>query len=209
MGLKLRYQVFRHTTASAVYGAYLSFYESRGRPLQVTGADWQRIDFHREIDDWVVVSLDGGWEWKERRELQLSVSSRLWCPGFLIFVYDGDYWGYEFFDHGEVFDRFVQEATGEPIGFPNANCRERPDVLASHLPHLRARDIAPYLVQKHDFAIPEGMDVSARPGDEFRRFDECGVLDFLRMLGVDVVLQGGYVQVRSPVFRSAFNVGNR
>lgn len=204
MGLKLRYNLFHGTTAAAVYGTYVSFYEQRGRPLQSAGTEWQAIDFHQENNGWVVVALDGGWEWKERREAQFFVSRRLWCPGFLVFVYDGDYWGYEFFDQGEALDHFVQEGTGQPIGFPGEDCRGRPEVISEHLPFLRAEDVAPYLVQMNDWAIPEGMDVPARPGDEFRRFEECAVLDFLRMLGVCVHLQDAYVRVQSPVYRSAF-----
>jgi hypothetical protein len=204
MGLKLRYNLFHGATAAGVYGAYASFYAQRRRPLQLTGDEARRLDFYQEDNGWVVVSLDGGWEWNERREAQLFVSRRLWCPGFLVFVYDGDYWGYEFFDHGEVFDHFVQEATGQPIGFPGADCRGRAEVVAEHLPFLRAEDIAPYLVQKHDWVIPAGMNVLARSGDEFRRFNECAVLDFLRMLGVRVRLLDGYVRQQGPLFQSVF-----
>jgi hypothetical protein len=204
MGLKLRYNLFHDTTAAVVYGAYSSFYAQRGRPLQLTGKETRRLDFYQENNGWVVVCLDGGWEWKERRQAQLFVSRHQWCPGFLVFVYDGSYWGYEFFDHGDVFDHFVQESTGQPIGFPGADCRGRPEVVAEHLSFLRAEDIAAYLVQKHDLAIPAGMDVPARTGDEFCRFDECAVLDFLRMLGVRVELRDGYVRVQGPLYRSAF-----
>jgi hypothetical protein len=204
MGLKLRYNLFYNTTAPAVYGAYASFYEQRGRPLEIQGDDQRRIDFHIENNGWVLVALDGGWEWKERREAQLFVSRRLMCPGFLVFVYDGEYWGYEFFDLGEALDHFLQESTGQPIGFPGEDCRGRSEVIAEHLPYLRVFDIAPYLVQQHDWIIPDGMDVPARLGDKFRRFDECSVLDFLRMLGVAVELCDGYVKVQSPVYRSVF-----
>jgi len=93
MGLKLRYNLFHNTTAEAVYGAFVSFYEQRGRPLQSTGSELQSIRFHEQNNDWVVVDLDVGWEWTERREAQLFVSQRLWCPGFLVFVYGWDYWG--------------------------------------------------------------------------------------------------------------------
>jgi hypothetical protein len=206
MGLKLRYNLFYNTTAAAVYGAYVSFFEERDRPLRPTGNERHRIDFHHTHNGWVVVALDAGWEWEERREVQLLVSRRLLCPGFLAFVYDGDYWGYEFFDHGEPLDHFVQESTGQPIGFPDEDCRGKAEVVAEHLPVLRAADIAPYLMQKHDWVIAEGADVPARPGDEFCRFDECAVLDFLRMLGVHVSLQAGYVGVESPVYRSVFTV---
>jgi hypothetical protein len=204
MGLKLRYNLFHNTTAAAVYGAYASFYEQRGRPFAHKGTDHKRIDFHCENNGWVIVSLDGGWEWKERREVQLFVSRRLWCPGFLVFVYDGEYWGYEFFNHGAVLDHFVQESTGQPIGFPGEDCHGRPEILGEHLPFLSVADIAPYLVQCTDFVIPEGLDVPARAGDEFRRFDECSILDFLRMLGVTVELRDGYVRVQSPIYRTVF-----
>jgi len=146
--------------------------------------------------------LGSGWEWKVRREAQLFVSRTLWCPGFLIFVYDGNYWGYEFFDHGEVLDHFVQEATGEPIGFPGEDCRGNAAVLVEHLPFLNVADVASYLVQKTDWVIPAGMNIPARPGDEFRRFDECAVLDFMRMLGVGVERHDGYVRLKAPVYRS-------
>ena len=86
MGLKLRYHLFHNTTAAAVYGAYVSFYQQRGRPLEHAGDEQHCIDVHNEKRGWVVIALDGGWEWKERREVQLLVSRRLWCPGFLVFV---------------------------------------------------------------------------------------------------------------------------
>jgi hypothetical protein len=204
MGSKARYNLSHGTTAAAVYGAYVSLYAQRGRPLQLAGDEARRMDFYHENNGWVVVALDGGWEWKDRREVELSVSRRLGCPGFLVFVYDGDYWGYEFFNQGEVFDHFVQEDTGKPIGFPGADCRGRPEVVAGHMPFLREEDIARCLVQKHEWVIPTGMDFPARPSDEFRRFDECAVLDFLRILGVRVGLQEGYVEQDGPLYLSVF-----
>jgi len=184
----------------------VSIREKEGRPLQSTGQDCQRIDFYQECDSWVVVSLDRGWEWKERREAQISVSRRLWCPGFLVFVYDGNYWGYEFFAHGKVFDHFVQEAVGPSVGFPGEDCRGKPELIVEHIPSLQAEDFVPYLVQMHDWVVPEGANIPARPGDEFGRFEECAVVDFLRMLGVPIRLQEGYVCPQTPVFRSAFKV---
>lgn len=206
MGLKLRYTLFHGVTAAAVYGAFVAFYEQRGRPLQESGNDAERLDFYRESGDWVVVSLDGGWEMKERREANLFVSRRLWCPGFFVFVYDGDYWGYEFFHHGDALDQFVQEEVEGPNWFPDRDSRGNAAVVVERLPFLCADNIAPYLVQKRDWVIPDGMDIPARDGDQFSRFDECAVLDFLRMLGVLVDLRGSYVEVQSPVMRSAFKI---
>lgn len=210
MGLKLRYNLFHGVTAAEVYGAYVSFYAERGRPLQDVGKESQQLDFYESAGGWVVVSLDGGWEWKERREAQLAASRRLWCPGFLVFVYDGDYWGYELFDHGEAVDHFVQEADRQVCNwFPDEDCRGNAAVVVEHLPFLRIDDVTPYLVQSHNHARPEGLNVPARPGDEFRRFDECAAVDFLRMLGVRVHLPDRYVRVQSPLYRSAFKIDVR
>jgi hypothetical protein len=201
VGLKLRYNLF-YSTAEAVYDAFAAFYGRRGSRLRAADDASGRLNFYREQDGLAVVELDRGWDWKVPREAQLFVSRSLGCPGFLIFVYDGNYWGYEFFDRGEVIDHFVQEATGEPIGFPGEDCRGNPHVVAARLPFLRVEDIAAYLVQKRDWVIPEGMDVPARLGDEFRRFDECAVLDFLRMLGVATEIRDHCVRLKAPLFRS-------
>ena len=207
VGLALRYNLF-YSTSEAVYDAFASFYGRRGSRLHAVDDvgsrlnDYCAINFHREHNGWTVVDLDGGWEWKVRREAQLFVSQSLRCPGFLIFVYDGDYWGYEFSDCGEAIDHFVQEASGEPIGFPGEDCRGNPSVIAEHLPFLRVEDIAPYLVQKPDWPTPESINVPARPGDEFRRFDECAVLDFVRMLRVPVDIVSSVVRLKAPLLKS-------
>lgn len=206
MGLKLRYNLF-YANAEDVCSAFASFYGRRGSKLRVAAEGTGTLRVHCQQNGWVIVDEDSGWDWKVRREAQLAVSHSLWCPGFLVFVYDGDYWGYEFFDHGRVLDHFLQEETGQPIGFPGADCRGSPNVVAEHLPFLSVSDIAPYLVQKNDWVIPPGADVPARSGDEFRRFEECAVIDFLRMLGVGIDRRDGHVRPQSPVFR-AFRVGH-
>jgi hypothetical protein len=204
MGLKLRYNLFHSVTAPAVYGMLLNFYAARGRPLQQTGTDDERIDVHEADNNWVVVSLDSDWEWKERREAQLYVSQRLSCLGFLIFVYDGDYWGYEFFARGEVLDQFTQESNDRPVGFAKLPTRGNAAILAAHLPALNETEIAPYLIQQHDWQIPAGANTKAWPGDEYNRFDECAVLDFLRMLGICVNVHNRSVQLASPCYRSVW-----
>ena len=202
MGLMLRYNLFRDVTAPAVYGMLLNFYAQRGRPLQHTGTDDERIDVHHADNSWVVVALDSGWEWNERREAQFYVSQHLACAGLLVFVYDGDYWGYELFNHGVVLDQFTQESNDTPIGFPNRPTQGNARIVVELLPFLCEADVAPYLVQKHDWQLPSGANTKARPGDEYNRFDECAALDFLRMLGVRVSVENGYVQLASPRYRS-------
>jgi len=209
MGLMLRYNLFRDVTAPAVYGMLQNFYTARGRPLRHTGTTDERIDVHEADNGWVAVALDSGWEWEERRQAQLYVSRLLRCAGFLIFVYDGDYWGYEFFNHGMVLDQFTQESSDAPVGFPDRPTQGNAELVVEYLPFLHEADVAPYLVQKHDWQIPKGASTKARPGDEYNRFDECAVLDFLRMLGVAVSVQNGYVQLESPGYRSLWKQHNR
>jgi hypothetical protein len=113
MGLALRYDVFHGVDARAVYGALSWYWASRRhrlaerapRTLPMRAAD--EYVLHEQRDGWTLLSWDGGWEWTRRREAQLHVSRVLGCAGLLVFVYDGQYWGYELFDRGEVVDRFV------------------------------------------------------------------------------------------------------
>ena len=203
MGLMLRYNLF-YSNAESAYEAFASYYRQRDPGFRVVddGSD-RSLKFYREHNGWATVELDGGWEWDVRREAQLFVSRCLSCPGFHVFVYDGSYWGYEFFDAGEVIDHFVQYPHEGPVGFPGEDCRGNPRVIAEHLPFLRVEDIAPYLVPKEgDWDVDPDLNVPARPGDEFNRFDECAVLDFLRMLGVAIELEGRYVQLKTRPYRS-------
>ncbi|SRR6266545_1702132 len=208
MGLMLRYNLFRDVTAPAVYGMLLNFYAQRGRPLKHAGTDDERIDVHDADNGWVVVELDSGWEWNERRQAQRYVSQHLVCAGLLVFVYDGDYWGYELFNHGVVLDQFTQESSDTPVGFPNKPTQGNAAILAAQLPFLRETDVAPYLTQMHDWSIPADANTKARPEDEYNRFDECAVLDFLRMLGVAVSVENGYVQLASRRYRSLWKTNS-
>lgn len=216
MGLKLRLNLFHDVSAAAVRRELATFYRGLGRSLIREGEDYWAFHLHDREGAWTTLWLDGGWEWDVRRQAQLAVSRALRCAGFLVFVYDGDYWGYEFFDGGEVLDQFVQE---EPEGaggwFPGRSLVGQATVLARRL-GLSPDDVAPYLVQNPmrcatAHALPadddelialggmaERLDVPARTGDEFTRFSECAVLDFLRMLGVGVVLRSSRVTFTAP-----------
>jgi hypothetical protein len=203
MGLKLRLNLFHQVAATQVFDAYTHFYAEHGQQLVNEGKEHKKFILHELDNDWVILSLDGGWEWDMRRKVQLFVSRQLDCIGFLIFVYDGDYWGYEFFNDGVVLDQFVQDPDEGRNWFTAPNVGQ-PEVLHRHLPWLALEDIVAYLVQmpqpdlnsfihrKIVHEMYEGLNVPARPGDEFKRFDECAVLDFLRILNVRVELQDRY-----------------
>jgi hypothetical protein len=82
-------------------------------------------------------------------------------------------------------------------------------LFASQFPAagLQTVDIASYLVpMPENWEDPE-WNRPARVGDQFTRGAECGVLDFLRMLGVGIELRsygimGRYVTPLAPRWRS-------
>jgi hypothetical protein len=84
-----------------VYAALESFWTERDRQILTTAlrpppeAVWDEYLLYQRQYGWTLLEWDGGWEWELRREAQLRVSRVLGCSGLLVFVYDGDYWGYE------------------------------------------------------------------------------------------------------------------
>ncbi len=215
MGLSLAYNLFYEVPPEDVFDALTRFYTRQGFVLEQP--DDQAIGIEETLYDddyaleifepnggWTVMTLDRGWAWKRelRREAQLSVSSQLSCSGFLIRVYDGDYWEYELFTKGKWLDHFVQEVETSEGRPPGTNAGDL-DVLISVLPWLARDDAAPYLVQENwdDPEERQRLNVPARQGDEFNRFDECSVLDFLRLLGLKVNMVDHYVTLATSIQR--------
>lgn len=201
MGLALRVNAFRDVEAADVYGALAAFYAKRGAALVAEADRERRFDVHHRRGRWCVVEWDAGWEWKLRREAQLHVSRQLGVPGLLVFVYDGEYWGYELFDRGVARDHFVQSSEDAPRWFPGDDCGGDAAVLAGTL-GLAEADVAPYLVRWRDWVERPAVDRLARPGDTFKRGDECAVVDLLRALEVDVGVRDRRVQFGGAIWRS-------
>src|ERR1700730_8922409 len=105
----LRYNLFYDVAPKDVYESYLRFYGDRNVQLRNNGDVSARYQLFEPNGHWTILHWDNGWEWTVRREAQLFVSKELQCSGFLIFVYDGLYWGYEFFNNGMPLDHFVQD----------------------------------------------------------------------------------------------------
>ncbi|MBA3868910.1 MAG: hypothetical protein H0X30_07140 [Anaerolineae bacterium] len=231
MSLKMRLCLFQGVTHEDVFAAYEQFYRELDKTLVTSefeiGNDHQ-IDIYQQAHDWVVVGLDGGWERGIRQAAYLSVSRSLDCAGFFIYVYVG--WGYELFSDGVVRDQFI--SMGDPDGpaycDDTANgCNGDLDKIIQLFPFLNVKDITPYLVRlmypnmnpslsvaeraKFDLDYKKIVDVPPRSGDEFMRFDQCGVLNFLRVLGVEVEMRAyqdkngyteNYVTFLAPVYKS-------
>lgn len=134
----------------------------------------------------------------------------------MIFVFDGDYWGYEFFDNGLVLDHFVQDREEAKHWFPDKDCLGGADILADKFSFLSQETLQKYLVQDPEWAevkdsenarqlysqLRNARNIKIQPDDEFLPFDECFVLDFLRYLGVRVELQNDYVTFLSSKWQT-------
>ena len=207
MGLFLKLSMYRGVRPEQVYDQYAAFYSRGGTSLRNDGEDGYEHTIHEPSGGWVIVFHGVGWDWEARRSAMAFVSRELACVAMYVFVYDGDYWGYELLRAGEPIDQFVQDPDpfDGSIWFPGRSTVGDVHAVTGTLSWLTPTDVAPYLVrQVHASDAPDRdlherraewlatrarLDVKARPGDEFTRFDECAVLDFVRLLGVDVQLR--------------------
>jgi hypothetical protein len=183
VGLHLRLDLFRGVEAEHVNGALVSFYARFGCALtEEAPASRHAWRLHQRRGDWTALLWDGGWEWEERRQMQLFVSERLRCMGLLVFVYDGILWGYELFKDGEVLDRFVQQPEEAPFA-ADESWKGHPATLALAL-DLPLKVVAPH-VQQGKYA-----------------FKREKFLEFLRLVGAGVELVNGRIQPLSPLSRA-------
>lgn len=195
MGTFFRANLFHRVSVEAVYTHLEEFHVQKGHPLRKEGKGYpeNRLDLHEVDQDWVCLRLGIGWEWELRRGAYLHVSRELSCPGFFVFVYDSDFWGYEFFHQGDVADHFMQDPNTQSW-FPGFPCTGNPELIAGRVPGLDPGEFRPYLIQHPRFdEFPDNIqrwrerdrrDVKARPGDLYTRFHGCAVVDFIRFLGV-------------------------
>jgi hypothetical protein len=218
LGLKLRYNLFYQVPPQDVYSAYQRFYSQQDATLIDEGDEFEAYELYEPNNAWTILHWNGGWEWKIRRDAQLFVSRELDCLGFLIFVYDGQYWGYEFFKAGQVLDHFVQDMEDGTWQFPDEPCIGNTQLLAAHLNWLSPDDIAPYLVQtpyadddtdlKQFREYKRSLNVPPRPHDEYTRFYGLAVLNFLRLLGINISVVDGYVTPETPIWRTFWIKGS-
>ena len=84
--------------------------------------------------------------------------------------------------------------------FPGKPCVGNRELIASEFPFLSTTNLASYLTRKR-CEWPHPGNVPAREGDEFKKFDECAVIDFMRFLKVGVEVRDRYVRFLSPEYR--------
>ncbi|WP_432988629.1 hypothetical protein [Dactylosporangium sp. CA-233914] len=206
MGLFVRINAFRGVGHADVHAALAEFWSRHARRVEQVPADeWvDAFNLYEQRDGWTVMRWTSGWEWTLRRQAQLHVSEALGCAGILVFVYDGDDWGYELFDRGTAVDWFIQWPQERNTWFPGRDLSGRPEAVVAAFPDLALdrSDVAAYLVQRpDDEESDDAWDVPARAGDRFRRGDECAALDFLALLGVTVAVTEEGLGWPAPLWR--------
>jgi hypothetical protein len=201
MGLKLEYSLFHGVDPDSVWGQLQRLLGNRIQPVAPRDEPYQTI-VHERDGDWAMITPGYGWESGQTREVHRQVTGSLSCTSLFVAVWDGEYWCYELWREGRLLGRFRQDPSPEIDYFPDDPAEGNPEILAAQLPWLSAADVAPYLVKLPDHRNFETgnerldreaylgevkrLNVRARPGDEFKRFSECAVVDFLRLLGVGV-----------------------
>ncbi len=201
MGLFVAYSLFHNVSLRQVFEALETFYALKSSRLERAGCDDNNsLTLYEPDGAWTVLELGRGWAWQgdTRLEAQRFVSEILSCSVMLVSVCDGDYWQYELFEDGVRLDHFIQE-TGPEWGPPGKDADA--STVISKFPFLKISDVAPYLIQadRDDPKSQWPLADTVRPGDEFGRYDQCAVLDFLRMLGLHISLIDRRVTLASPI----------
>lgn len=105
-------------------------------------------------------------------------------PVMLLYIYDDDFWGYFFYNKGEVLDVF----TPLPDYFETASEKDRQknsgnsSIIASYF-HIDEASIKNYLVPWTDKLEEEDFDARAYADDECGQCDCWQMVDFMRKLG--------------------------
>ncbi len=217
--------LFHAVEAESIFECMAEFYATAGHPLVDEGdAEW-RSTIHVRHNDWVVVDLGHGVEWRLRRGALAAITKRLARPALLTWVDEAGSWGYELFVQGHVLDRFCLDPWTTQVQDP-AEWKGRADLLANQLAWLQPESIEPYLVRKpnaeHFPPSPppstlesafsqelRRLDVPPRPGDSHARFDKLAFINVLRLLQIDSVIRDESIVIAAPVAQRFWIEGQR
>ncbi len=143
-----------------------------------------------EFEDWIAFSTQrGAWTCVQYQQSALdwpevtrSLSASLASPAFYFEIYDGETWGYRFFEEGRELAKYVsmpavhEEASDEPDQWTGNIQR-----VADRLGLTDSRALEQYLVHLD----PENpLSEKADPEDEFELSDPWVISDFIRRLDI-------------------------
>ena len=113
-----------------------------------------------------------------------ELSKELACPVMLCYIYDGDFWGYFFFDSGEHLDAFMpmpyyfEEMPEEEQQRVKGNSR-----LIAERFNVKEEDVAQYLRLWTEQDLNGNEPGYAYPDDEFSIGEDWQMADFMRAIG--------------------------
>jgi len=132
---------------------------------------------YAESDDGVCILFNDGCIGYDA--LAKAVSGEAGKVCLLLYIYDGDYWGYELYDKGEILDRFnpmpdyFEEVSDEKILKSKGDAQ----IIARYF-HVEKASVERYLVRWSE----EMLDEKAYADDEFG-YEDWQMADFMRKLG--------------------------
>ena len=112
-----------------------------------------------------------------------AISKETEKPILLLYIYDGDYWGYFLYDKGVEIDRFnpipdyFEEVSEEQMEKEKGNA----EIIARYF-HVEKADIEKYLRFWTEEELEEGQE-KAYEDDEFSAGEDWQIADFMRKLG--------------------------
>lgn len=133
-------------------------------------------------------------------ELAKALSKAGSCPVLLLYIYDGDMWGYDFYVNGQEADRFdpMPDYFGPATEFQRKQMAGRPETVAEYFPAVTVETLRAYLVP-WDEVLTEGETRYACPGDEFPYGDCWQMVDFTARLGFPWPFDDGEAERQRPV----------
>lgn len=116
-------------------------------------------------------------------DLAGAISEELGKAVLLLYIYDGDFWGYYFYDKGLEIDRFVpmpdyfDETTPDDMAQMKGNA----GIIAKYF-HVDKASIEKYIVFWTN-AMRRSYSEKAYADDEFGQCEDWQMVDFMRKLG--------------------------
>lgn len=191
MGLFLQTAIIPDCIESAVRDAVATVAEQYAHPLE--GGGYNEADTYHIIDlipkDCKYQSAKGGVSILFNEDcigyegLASSISEELGKAVLLLYIYDGDFWGYFLYDKGLEIDRFVpmpdyfDETTPDDM----AQMRGNAGIIAKYF-HVDKASIEKYIVFWTN-AMRRSYSEKAYADDEFGQCEDWQMVDFMRKLG--------------------------
>lgn len=191
MGLFLQTAIVPDCSETEVRNAVAAVAEKYSHELEAAGAD-ESSEYHIiELmpDDCRYQSAENGISILFNEDcigyesLAGAISEELSKAVLLLYIYDGDYWGYFLYDKGLEIDRFVPM----PDYFETVSADERrqmkgnADIIAKYF-HVDKASIEKYIVFWTD-SMMRNYSAKAYEDDEFGQCEDWQIADFMRKLG--------------------------